>query len=108
MQRINKTVLSATIVAFLMSAPVMISGQARAEEGVMCTMDAKQCPDGSFVSRTGPKCEFAPCPGEGGDDKSTTSPKPPTTKEKIKDRIKEKKSDKTPRMPPVYEGKALK
>lgn len=28
---------------------------------VLCTQDAKQCQDGSFVSRTGPKCEFAPC-----------------------------------------------
>lgn len=28
---------------------------------VMCTMDAMQCPDGSFVGRTGPNCEFV-CP----------------------------------------------
>ena len=28
---------------------------------VVCTMDAKQCPDGSFVGRTGPDCEFI-CP----------------------------------------------
>lgn len=32
------------------------------EEGVMCTQDAKLCPDGSYVGRTGPRCEFAPCP----------------------------------------------
>lgn len=32
--------------------------------GVMCTMDAKICPDGSAVGRSGPNCEFAPCPGE--------------------------------------------
>ena len=32
--------------------------------GPICTMDAKECPDGSYVSRTGPHCEFAPCPGE--------------------------------------------
>lgn len=31
---------------------------------VFCTQDAKQCPDGSYVSRTGPKCEFSKCPGE--------------------------------------------
>lgn len=30
-----------------------------------CTEEAKQCPDGSYVSRTGPSCEFAPCPGDG-------------------------------------------
>ncbi len=29
---------------------------------VACTMDAKICPDGSAVGRTGPNCEFAPCP----------------------------------------------
>lgn len=28
-----------------------------------CSQEAKQCPDGSYVSRTGPNCEFAPCPG---------------------------------------------
>ncbi|MBI2655327.1 hypothetical protein HYX06_02790 [Candidatus Woesearchaeota archaeon] len=27
-----------------------------------CTAEAKQCPDGSYVSRTGTNCEFAPCP----------------------------------------------
>lgn len=29
-----------------------------------CTADAKMCEDGSFVGRTGPKCEFAPCPAD--------------------------------------------
>ena len=29
---------------------------------VACTDDAMKCPDGSYVGRTGPKCEFAPCP----------------------------------------------
>lgn len=29
---------------------------------VACTQEAKLCPDGSYVSRTGPKCEFAKCP----------------------------------------------
>lgn len=27
-----------------------------------CTMEAKICPDGSGVGRTGPNCEFAECP----------------------------------------------
>ena len=30
---------------------------------VVCTMEAKLCPDGSYVGRSGPKCEFAACPG---------------------------------------------
>ena len=28
-----------------------------------CTAEAKLCPDGSAVGRTGPNCEFAACPG---------------------------------------------
>ncbi|MBI5134295.1 MAG: hypothetical protein HZA81_02840 [Candidatus Taylorbacteria bacterium] len=31
-------------------------------EGIVCTMDAKLCPDGSYVGRTGPDCQFAACP----------------------------------------------
>lgn len=31
---------------------------------VACTQEAKLCPDGSYVGRTGPKCEFAQCPGD--------------------------------------------
>lgn len=34
------------------------------EEPVFCTQDAMQCPDGSWVGRTGPNCEFV-CPGVG-------------------------------------------
>lgn len=32
-------------------------------EPVGCTMDVKLCADGTSVGRTGPNCEFAPCPG---------------------------------------------
>ncbi|MDO9105600.1 MAG: hypothetical protein Q7U57_11645 [Methylovulum sp.] len=31
-------------------------------EVTFCTQDAKLCPDGSYVSRIPPSCEFAPCP----------------------------------------------
>jgi hypothetical protein len=33
-------------------------------EETFCTLDAKICPDGSSVGRSGPNCEFAPCPAE--------------------------------------------
>jgi hypothetical protein len=36
--------------------PVKFSGT------TACTQEAKLCPDGSSVGRTGPNCEFAPCP----------------------------------------------
>ena len=32
-------------------------------EQVACTMDARACPDGSYVGRVPPSCDFAPCPG---------------------------------------------
>jgi hypothetical protein len=31
-------------------------------EPIVCTQEAMLCPDGSYVSRTGPNCEFAACP----------------------------------------------
>lgn len=40
-----------------------VSSDSKPEEPVFCTQDAKQCPDGSYVGRTGPSCEFAACPG---------------------------------------------
>jgi hypothetical protein len=36
-------------------------GNMSKDEGVFCTADAMQCPDGSYVGRTGPNCEFV-CP----------------------------------------------
>lgn len=33
-----------------------------------CTMEAKQCPDGSYVGRTGPNCEFTECPESDSED----------------------------------------
>src|SRR3989344_1608320 len=34
------------------------------EETTACPQDAMQCPDGSYVGRIGPNCEFALCPSE--------------------------------------------
>lgn len=44
-------------------------------EPIACTMEAKMCPDGSAVGRSGPRCEFAACP----DEKPTTQPAPKNT-----------------------------
>jgi len=38
-----------------------MSSDAASVEDTMCTMDARECPDGSYVGRTGPNCEFI-CP----------------------------------------------
>ncbi len=37
----------------------------RTPNQIACTMEAKLCPDGSSVGRTGPNCEFAACPEAG-------------------------------------------
>jgi hypothetical protein len=37
-------------------------GKANNPEPVFCTQEAKLCPDGSYVGRIGPNCEFAVCP----------------------------------------------
>ncbi len=34
------------------------------EAPVGCTKEARVCPDGSTVGRTGPDCEFQRCPGD--------------------------------------------
>jgi hypothetical protein len=39
-------------------------------EPVACTQEAKICPDGTSVGRTGPNCEFAACPLPNAEDKA--------------------------------------
>jgi hypothetical protein len=40
----------------------LIGVAVQAPQQAACTEEAKLCPDGSFVGRTGPNCEFAKCP----------------------------------------------
>jgi len=42
--------------------PSLMPTSSPSSEPVVCTMEAKICPDGTQVGRTGPNCEFAPCP----------------------------------------------
>jgi hypothetical protein len=62
------------VIALMLAAAIgyvawSMVGAPPAEQGAACTMEAKQCPDGSYVGRQGPTCEFAPCP-----QKVTTEP----------------------------------
>lgn len=43
----------------------IVAKKAGVPAGVACTLEAKQCPDGSFVGHAGPNCEFAECPSIG-------------------------------------------
>jgi hypothetical protein len=64
-----KKVLIVSIIAILaIGGLILVGSKVDKEEStpkddtVLCTQDAKLCPDGSYVGRTGPKCEFAACP----------------------------------------------
>ena len=49
--------------------PTNLEASLPSSKPIACTQEAKICPDGSSVGRTGPKCEFAACPAE----KTTTT-----------------------------------
>src|SRR3989344_3263376 len=49
-----------TPLIILLLALVLLA--ACAPQQVACQADAQACPDGSYVSRVPPSCEFAPCP----------------------------------------------
>lgn len=62
------------LVLFLAGAVVYLAQfKTTPPKEIACTQEAKQCPDGSYVSRTGPNCAFAPC--SGGKD-ATPTPDP--------------------------------
>lgn len=53
-----------TVPPIITPGPIEEGGGSTSGGAVACTMDAKMCPDGSYVGRTAPNCEFAPCPIE--------------------------------------------
>lgn len=51
------------IVIFGVGIYYLTRGEANMDENqVFCTLDAMMCPDGSYVGRVPPTCEFAACP----------------------------------------------
>lgn len=70
---ISVLVVFGLLVVFLPNITNLISN--REPKIIACTMEAKICPDGSAVGRTGPNCEFALCPEIVKD----TTPTPPVT-----------------------------
>ena len=57
----QKTTLGELLVPQILST-FKFTGSEPVESPVACTLEAKICPDGSSVGRSGPNCEFAPCP----------------------------------------------
>lgn len=69
----NKSIVILVLVVVGVGAGFFLGMKKKAEAPgdtlqTVCTMEAKLCPDGSYVGRSGPKCEFVACPGA-----STTS-----------------------------------
>lgn len=58
----KKLVLLLIAIIFLLGIGLVVYKQRSGSTPVACTMEAKQCPDGSYVGRAPPSCEFAPCP----------------------------------------------
>ncbi len=65
----NKDVIKGALALALILITIIIFGKPYSStidpdgsEVVACTMDAKQCPDGSYVGRVAPFCQFAECP----------------------------------------------
>jgi hypothetical protein len=57
----QKIILSTLFLVALIMGAVLLLGRSQ-EEDIACTLEAKLCPDGSYVGRVGPQCEFAQCP----------------------------------------------
>ncbi|MGB3921804.1 MAG: hypothetical protein WBL19_00780 [Minisyncoccia bacterium] len=66
--KIDKKIIFGSIILFALAGlgTLVVSSGRESEEQVFCTQEAKLCPDGSYVSRTGSRCEFAECPSVSG------------------------------------------
>ncbi|MDP2655132.1 MAG: hypothetical protein Q8P17_01040 [bacterium] len=62
----NRLIIGGGVLVAVVAVLLFVNmAPADAPAGQVCTMDAKLCSDGSYVSRTGPNCEFALCPTSG-------------------------------------------
>jgi hypothetical protein len=59
---------------FLILGMFFVFGCLESPEPAACTAEAKLCPDGSYVGRVPPDCEFAPCPEVRSCDATTPCP----------------------------------
>ncbi len=59
----NKTTTLILLILLILLCLFVVEGRKNKVAAPMaCTQDAMQCPDGSYVGRTGPQCQFAVCP----------------------------------------------
>ena len=57
-------IIGVVIIITVAAAVIVVWPKFFGNKAVFCTQDAKLCSDGSYVGRTGPKCEFTACPKE--------------------------------------------
>ncbi|MFA4820090.1 MAG: DUF333 domain-containing protein [Candidatus Aenigmatarchaeota archaeon] len=60
--KINVVVVSFVILAVVLAIVLTQAKYDVSNNGIACTQEAKLCPDGSYVGRTGPNCQFPSCP----------------------------------------------
>ncbi len=56
------TFLIVAVAGVILGGYWYVVSRSQTDEQIFCTQEAKLCPDGSYVGRTGPNCEFAACP----------------------------------------------
>lgn len=62
MKNVSKIIFYLVSIVIVLSIGFVLSKEnKKTEEMVACTQDAMQCPDGSYVGRMAPSCEFAAC-----------------------------------------------
>ena len=74
MKKINKILKALTIFSLVGVMGFISTSTSMAQTRTICTQDAKMCPDGTFVGRTGPKCEFV-CNKENKSEQQTLTQK---------------------------------
>ena len=57
-----KKVITAIVLLILVMIGIFVFTSSTEDIEVICTKEARLCPDGSAVGRIGPDCEFAECP----------------------------------------------
>ena len=66
-KKINSSIVIVAVVVLVIAGGIFIMQSWQQQKnvkdnGVVCTQEAKLCPDGSYVGRSGPNCEFTLCP----------------------------------------------
>lgn len=68
----NMVIGGIAVILLALGGGLVFEHEKNADEQVVCTKEAMQCSDGSYVGRTGPKCEFA-CPSVSTTTQAVTS-----------------------------------